>query len=209
MKNLLIEARLQSPIILQGHLTFDSFLMALSHEAGLEGETGLEVTDGLFHASSAIIEPYTDPTRIGWAASMRWQHDWPIELMPVNSRGTAQALSAKRKREFGQILSKYTAHHALAVRWNVRGDRDFIVPLIKDVKSIGKKRGQGFGHVAGWHLKQVEHDHSIVGPNGEPMRPVPFDRFTGDTSHPVTEAAWKPEYWNPRHRAACYAPDLY
>ena len=208
MNNLVIEASLESPVILQGHLTFDSFLMALSYEAGHDGRTGLEVTNDLFHASSAIIEPFAQ-TSIGWAASMRWQHDWPIELMPINSRGAAQFLSTKRKRDFGQILSGYTALCAQAVRWNVCGDRDFISGLIKDVNSIGKKRGQGYGHVTDWKIEEVEHDHSIVGPNGEPMRPVPFDMFSGDAAHPLTEAAWKPEYWNPRNRGACYAPPLH
>ena len=207
MNNLLIEASLKSPVILQGHLTFDSFLMALSYEAGSEGETGLEVTDGLYHASSAIIEPFAR-TGVGWAANVRWPH-WPVELMPVNSRGTPQALSSKRKRDFGSVLSGYTALSTQSVQWNVRGDRDFIIDLIEDVKSIGKKRGQGYGHVSGWSVEEVEQDHSIVGPNGEPMRPVPFDMFTGDSSEPITEAAWKPEYWNPRNRAACYAPALH
>lgn len=105
VEDFVIEAVLGSPCIVQGCLTFDSFLGALAHEKlGDWREIPVLETDGLFHASAAIIEPY-HASGVGWAASMRWQHDWPTDLAPLNSRGTPQALSAKRKREFGQVLS--------------------------------------------------------------------------------------------------------
>lgn len=208
MENLVIEARLGSPIIMQGHLTFDSLLGALAHEKlGDWSQIPVKQTDGLFHASSAIAVPYARTT-VGWAASMRWQHDWPIALMPLNSRGTAQALSAKRKREYGQVLSGYHVLHVESLFWNVCGDRERIGALIKDVKAIGKKRAQGYGKVESWGYKPTSDDHSIVGSEGQPMRPVPHDMFEGDKSLPITEAAWRPAYHNPRHRAACYAPRL-
>ena len=47
----------------------------------------------------------------------------------------------------------------------------------------------------------------LIGPNGEPLRPIPVDRFDGDKSFPIIDAAWKPAYWNPVNSAACYAPE--
>ena len=47
----------------------------------------------------------------------------------------------------------------------------------------------------------------LIGPNGEPLRPIPVDRFEGDKSFPIIDTAWKPAYWNPENRAACYAPE--
>ncbi|MBF9060314.1 hypothetical protein HKCCSP123_14105 [Rhodobacterales bacterium HKCCSP123] len=209
MENLVIEARLVSPIIMQGHLTFDSLLGALAHEKlGDWSKIPVKQSDGLFHASSAITDPFAKSS-VGWAASMRWQHDWPVDLMPLNSRGTPQALSAKRKREFGQVLSGYKVLHTERIRWNVCGDRERISALIRDVKAIGKKRAQGYGHVEGWVYRLASEDHSIVGPEGQPMRPVPHDMFDGDKSLPMTEAAWRPAYHDPRNRAACYAPRLH
>ncbi len=209
MKNLIVEAKLASPLILQGYLTFDSFLGAMADERlGDWRKIPVKQTDGLFHASAAIIEPF-HKSGVGWAASMRWQHDWPVELAPKNTRGTPQALSAKRKRDFGQVLSGYHVLHANSIRWNVTGEEDVIKDLARGVRSIGKKRSQGYGKVTGWGIKHANEDFSIVGPRGEPMRPVPVSMFKGDTAHPITEAAWKPAYWDPRNRAACYAPELH
>lgn len=209
MNNYLIEAKLSSPIIAQGYLTLDSLLGALAHERlGDWSQIPVAQTDGLYHASAAIIDPFR-VGEIGWAASMRWQHDWPVELIPQNSRGTPQALSAKRKREFGQVLSSYRVLYADNVRWFVRGDREKMAELLRGVDAIGKKRAQGYGRVAKWGIRLVEQDHSTVGPGGQPMRPVPHDRFTGDHSFPVTEAAWKPAYYDPANRAACFAPNLH
>jgi len=209
LENLVFEAKLGSPLIMQGHLTFDSLLGALAHEKlGDWSLIPIKQTDGLYHASSAIIEPYAR-SAVGWAASMRWQHDWPIDLMPRNSRGTAQALSSKRKREFGQVLSGYRVLHAPRVLWHVCGDRERIVDLIRGVEAIGKKRAQGYGRVEAWGVKAADADHSIVGSEGQPLRPVPHDMFLGDKRLPITEAAWRPAYYDPRHRAACYAPRLH
>lgn len=209
MNNYVVEAELSSPIIFQGFLTMDSLLGALAHERlGDWSQIPIEQTDGLFHASAAIVEPYHVGS-IGWAASMRWQHDWPVEISPKNSRGTPQALSAKRKREFGQVLSSYRVLHAERIRWHARGDREKIADLLRGVQAIGKKRAQGYGRVSKWGIRQSEEDHSIIGSEGQPMRPVPHDRFAGDKSYPLIEAAWKPAYYDPRNRAACYAPSLY
>ena len=49
--------------------------------------------------------------------------------------------------------------------------------------------------------------NGLIGPNGEPLRPIPIDRFEGDKSFPIIDTAWKPAYWNPENRAACYAPE--
>ena len=99
--------------------------------------------------------------------------------------------------------------HADSVRWYVRGDREKMAELLRGVEAIGKKRAQGYGRVSGWGIRQVDEDHSFVGPKGQPMRPVPHDQFSGDTSYPITEAAWKPAYYDPANRAAYYAPNLH
>ena len=109
--------------------------MALSHEAGSEGETGLEVTDGLYHASSAIIEPFAR-TGVGWAANMRWPH-WPVELTPVNSRGRPQALSStlykKRSRSGPKDSVCGNLHQSLLNGQNVPSE----VPNILSSLSVG------------------------------------------------------------------------
>ena len=71
---------------------------------------------------------------------------------------------------------------------------------------IGKRRASGFGQVAGLRIEPDELD-GVVGPFGEPLRPVPVELFKGDQSSLKADAAWRPAYWNPVNRGICFVPE--
>jgi hypothetical protein len=92
------------------------------------------------------------------------------------------------------------------VTWFAEGDGEAIQALLEDVQFIGKRRASGFGEVDEWTVEEGDLD-GVVGVMGEPLRPVPLELFNGDKDSLVVDAAWKPAYWHPAHRAICYAPE--
>lgn len=46
----------------------------------------------------------------------------------------------------------------------------------------------------------------MIGIDGRVLRPVPVQTLGSGRTEVVADAAWRPAYWNPRHRAACYVP---
>ena len=93
------------------------------------------------------------------------------------------------------------------------GHHEEIKSLLSGAYFIGKKRTAGFGEVSSWSVSELDNSHKayvlhgLIGKNGEPLRPIPVDRFHGDKALPKTDTAWKPAYWDPENRAACFAPE--
>ena len=96
---------------------------------------------------------------------------------------------------------------APTIDWYAEGDTDAVQALLKDTHFIGKRRASGFGEVDRWSLEPDELD-GITGHLDEPLRPVPIEMFHGDQSAIKADAAWRPAYWNPAHRAICFVPGV-
>ncbi|AXI53783.1 hypothetical protein C1J05_04060 [Sulfitobacter sp. JL08] len=210
MENLIFTASLKSPLIAQGFMTFDSLLAAVLFDRCGDVETAhtsvpLKCSEGLFHASAAIVTP-VERGSYSIAASLRADHDLDADLFPKNKSGRIyRKMGRKRRRDLGNVLSTYHTISTPSVRWICTGDLDQIKGLLGDLRFIGKKRAQGFGEVAAWSVEKTDLD-PLVDEQGLPRRPIPENMFTGDRSLPLQDLAWKPAYWNPEHRAACYAP---
>jgi hypothetical protein len=212
-KEIKITATLQTPIIFQGYMTFDALLGALLFERLQDVDKAhaaipIQCDNSLFHASAAQLE-IIDRGGLAIAANLRAQHDLDPDHIKKSKDGERlhRSLGLKRRRQFGAVLNKYKTTTASLISWDVVGDVEQIEDLLGGAFFIGKKRTAGFGEVTSWSITEDNASDGLIGPNGEPLRPIPVDRFEGDKSFPVIDTAWKPAYWNPENRAACYAPE--
>ena len=212
-KEIKITATLRTPIILQGYMTFDALLGALLFERLQDVDKAhaaipIQCDDSLFHASAAQLE-IIDRGGLAIAANLRAQHDLNPDHIKKSKDGERlhRSLGLKRRRQFGAVLNKYKTATTSSISWDVVGDAEQIEDLLGGAFFIGKKRTAGFGEVINWSVIESNASNGLIGLNGEPLRPIPVDRFEGDKSFPIIDAAWKPAYWNPENRAACYAPE--
>lgn len=213
MDTVRISVRLKSPIIIQGYLTLDALLAALLFEQlgdvdAAHAAIPVHCEDGLYHASAAIVDPHGYGPA-SFAASLRAEHDLNPDW--IKKKGVTQKLHRKlgktRRRDLGMVMSNYQSIYTPTVSWVCTGELSLIKPLLKDLNSIGKKHAQGFGEIEAGSWEVVETEESpLVAPDGSPMRPIPETMFQGDRSYPLQDVGWRPAYWNPQHRAICYAP---
>jgi hypothetical protein len=207
-----VTAYLKTPIIFGGgYATLDGLLGALLFDKledvdAAHAAIPLENTGGLFHASSAIYEPI-EIGRTTFVASLRAQHDLDADLLRKNKTGTAthRAISTKRERDFGNVFNTYRRVFAPTIDGYAEGDATAVQNLLDGVCFIGKRRASGYGEVERWAVEPDELD-GIIGHLDEPLRPVPVEMFLGDRTSIKADAAWRPAYWNPAHRAICFVP---
>jgi hypothetical protein len=213
MDKLTIRARLKVPVILGGgYLTLDALLASLIFESCGDIDIAhstipLANSSGLFHASAALLEPLGS-NGVSFVANLRATHALDPDLLLKNKRGGIhRKLGLTRRQNYGAVMNSYTAFDAPEITWYAEGDGAAIERLVSDVDFIGKRRGSGFGEVSSWSVEPDDLD-GVVGPFGEPLRPVPVEMFEGDKDALKVDAAWRPAYWHPENRATCYAPEL-
>ena len=199
---------MKSPFIKLGHMTLDGILAAqlfdeLRNVEAAHAAVPIKQTSGLFHASAAVFEPI-DKIRQGFIAGLRETHSIDPDLIKKNKHGQ---LHKKFDPSLTNVMNSYAAFAAPEITWYAEGAADEAERLLRPIQFIGKRRASGFGEVSEWTFDDGELD-GLVGYAGEPLRPVPINMFTGDTSLPIVDAAWRPAYWNVLNRAACYAPSL-
>lgn len=86
------------------------------------------------------------------------------------------------------------------VTWYCVGDGEEIERMLEThVHYIGKYRGRGYGLVREWVVEPWEHDWSVWGPDGEPMRPIPHEEGT-------EMCRLRPPYWVPGNQQLCLVP---
>lgn len=212
-EQLKITAELKTPIIIQGYMTFDALMGALLFERFEDVEKAhndipIKVENGLFHASAAQIESI-DRGRIALTANLRASHDLNPDFIKKNRAGNKlhTKLGLTRRRDYGAVLNNYNTITATKVSWDVIGDYNAIIDLLRSAFFIGKKRTAGYGEVLNWNFDEECMTDGLINSEGQPLRPIPVEMFTGNKSLPIVDTAWKPAYWNPENRAACYAPE--
>jgi hypothetical protein len=213
MQKLKVTATLWTPIILGGgYMTFDALLAGILFDQIGDVEQAhasvpVRCTDGLFHASAAIFEPI-DQTRTSFVANLRADHSIDPDLIFKNKQGQIhKKMGRTRRRDFGAVMNSYDTVTTPSISWYLEGDAERIGMLINDIAFIGKRRASGFGEVVSWEIADGDFD-GLLGAQGEPLRPIPVERFEGDASSLKVDAAWRPAYWHPMNRAICYAPEM-
>lgn len=207
MDRIKVTAYLSAPVVTGGgYMTLDGLLGALLFDDLQDVDAAhaaipVVSTDGLFHASAAIMEPI-DKGRVAFIASLRPTHSIDPDLILKNKRGE---LHRKFDSALTNVMNGYRTITAPTATWYAEGDADKIERLLRPVQFIGKRRASGFGRVARWDFEPGDLD-GIEGPFGDPLRPVPAEMFKGDRSSPLVDAAWRPAYWCVENRAACFVP---
>ena len=206
METFTLRAYLRSPIIRNGHMTLDALLMAVLEQGDVSDL--LRCEDGLYLASAAHLVDIRGSQPTPFVASMRAERtpEW-AEVMKPWTRSGDIAIGDKRMREGGNVLNEYVADAATAVEWYATGHSDAVLKAVQGVAFIGKRRSAGYGEVEQWAVEPGELD-GLVGYLGEPLRPVPVERWIEGGDWPAVDAAWKPPYWKVESRAKCYAPSL-
>lgn len=207
-KQFSVTAHLSAPFVTGGgYMTLDGLLAARLFEDLQDIEAAHDAVPirrnaGLAHASGAIYEAVS-VERIAFVAQLRAGHALNPDLIKKNKSGALHRNVSDNA--FCNVMNAYSLITAPAITWYGEGDPDQVERLLSDVQFIGKRRASGFGRVARWEFSEGDLD-GIIGYAGEPLRPVPIDRFTGDDGGPVVDAAWRLPYWSPLNRAACYVP---
>ena len=208
MDKIKVTAHMIAPIVTGGgYMTLDGLLAALLFDDlqnvdAAHAAIPVRSTDGLYHASAAVMEPI-ERGRVAFIASLRPTHSIDPDHILKNKHGQ---LHRKFDTSLTNVMNGYKLLTVPTVTWYAEGDAEHIQRLLAPVQFIGKRRASGFGRVTHWAFDQDDLD-GIEGPFGEPLRPVPRDMFKGDKTLPVVDAAWRPAYWRVEHRAACYVPD--
>lgn len=204
MNKFIIRAYLRTPLIKQGYMTLDALLMAVLERGDVSDL--IKCTDGLYCASAAFTVDEIGTEKAAFVASMRPEltPEW-VDVIASNSKSGDVGIGDRRAREGGNVISTYEASLCRAVEWYGTGDKDAVLAALQDVKFVGKRRASGFGEVVRWEVEDGELD-GIVGYLGEPLRPVPADRWTEGGDHVAVDTAWKPPYWAVGNRDRCYAP---
>jgi hypothetical protein len=204
MDRFVLRANLNAPLIARGWLTLDAFLMAVLVTDQVSHLVRCE--DGLYYASAAFPGGPFSEMAAPFVASLRAEvtPEWSSYLKPNTNDGDVR-VGLARQREGGNILNRYVARSVAFVEWYGEGNAQAILETVRSVPAIGKRRSAGYGEVLSWEVDAGDVD-GICGAFGEPLRPVPIDRWEGDPNCLVVEAAWKGPYWDVRNRAKCAVP---
>jgi CRISPR type IV-associated protein Csf3 len=98
--------------------------------------------------------------------------------------------------------------------WFCVGDPNGVRELLKGIRSLGKKRSQGFGMVAlgpdglpAWEVEEWPEDWSVWGPGGRLMRVIPF---AGKLVPGATVRRWgiRPPGWHRENQVLTLIPEV-
>lgn len=204
MNPFILRAQLRSPIIRRGHVTLDALLMATLARGDV---SDLLLCDrDLYMASSGFCVEAVATQKASFVASMRPEHSphW-LDLLQSNTKDGDLRIGPSRQRDAGNILNSYSAIVASAIEWYATGHAEAVLAVMQQVRFIGKKRSAGYGEVSRWEVQDGQLD-GLVGYAGEPLRPVPIDRWTEGGDWIPIEAAWRAPYWDVRNRDRCFVP---
>lgn len=216
MEKFTLRATLRSPIIRRGFVTLDALLMALLERGDVSDLIRCE--NELYFASAGFASAQGLKQQASFVASLRPEHttEWLEVIKPNTSTpGIASQPGSKlndvkiglsRQREGGNVLNGYEAIVTPTIEWYGTGHPQAILGVVSETPFIGKKRTAGYGEVVEWAIEPGDLD-GICGHFGEPLRPIPTERWSHGGDWIPVEAAWKAPYWDVRNRTKCYVPE--
>lgn len=97
---------------------------------------------------------------------------------------------------------------APAVRFWCVGDRAGLEELLALLPALGPRRAAGFGEAIRVSVEPAAEDWSLVGPDGQPARPLPVEDWPGGAERGWRRewCACRPPYWAAANACWCWMP---
>ncbi|MDQ1339792.1 MAG: hypothetical protein QG567_946 [Campylobacterota bacterium] len=118
---------------------------------------------------------------------------------------TSDSKRTPQSGEFKRFDLAFETMQVDSVYFYVRGDRDYIEKLCKEVKYIGKKASAGYGWIKGFAIETIEADKSFMVDEFTPSRPLSFKNYDID-SKKVAYYRTLPPYYDKKNQELCYMP---
>jgi hypothetical protein len=211
MKSFAVRMAIDTPISLCNLLHLDAVLgSVVCRNGGAYGDLPLACTDGLWHASAALLETTaygaSDISYIRVKAVL----DVPaavLDTLPRSGR-TIGPMSPYRPQ-----LSQYPVSRGVKAVWFAgRGDGDAIRDILESVGNLGAMSHTGSGRVTGVELIEIADSNlsGIVLVGGLPARAMPLPRWGAfglerPSDAVVSTMRWRGPYWD-GPQALCIAP---
>lgn len=220
-----ITFKMQNGIVLNDYLMLDS-LLAYAVLKDILGSRFENVTN-----SSELIEVPLPLKKTGetWHSSAgifnvieadqsTWKKRWDStdnNLVNPHKRRTGKYslkidVGSGNNKAYSMPLQMYLTKE---ISFYINGNGNEIMRLLKEnIKSVGKKRSQGYGMIMDMQIEPKNEDESIIW-NGKIARPITYDDFISsgfaDQAYEAINRYMpnKPPYWNTKESKKCLAPE--
>ena len=214
MKNLKITFHLSSPVILDRFTTIDSILLSIWFKKIREQK---KLKDRFVEVKDMLDEiDFLDKKNDILSGSV-----WYVEkdaLVSIENHVIVKKIDDKKYIQVGNKKSIDTSRgefkayqigmEALvtpSIYFYVRGKKDVIAELLKEVRYIGKKGAIGFGRVNSFGIEEAMEDKSFALDENTPSKPLPCDKFTINSKKVAFFRAYPP-YYSKKEQKPCYMP---
>ena len=215
MKNLKINIHLSNPVIMDRFLTIDSILLALHfnklrREGKIDGfidteeyikenrnNLFIDYKNGVLSGSIWYIEEDAEIWLDNTIFSKKIETKKIYELTGKTVRTASGAFKAARFGFETMIVPK--------IYFYVKGDKEYIESLLKDLKYIGKKASSGFGIIDKVTIEEIDKDKSYMLNNSTPSKPLPCDDWEVK-SRKTAFYRPLPPYYDKKDIVPCFMP---
>jgi hypothetical protein len=164
----------------------------------------LDMTDGVYHTSFPIIKgmKYYDKEQL----IKKFDHDMyakhgEIVAKNGNYRNKVNNAQGTYKNEFYSI-ERFMCD---SVIYYVRGNKEIIERLLRNLQFIGKKSSLGWGKIKHIQIDEIEKDYSIF-KDLELMRNIPIKNSWNHSSDKVNLFRLTHPYWSKENLFDCLMP---
>lgn len=218
MRNLRIEAILKSPVsITRSLLNIDGLIaLAVANEMGLQ-DTKYDPTikikipveicqyTGVYKASSGFY--------VGPESSEKWHKRFDMEYQEYVDSNKQILIGRGYFKNYSMPIKIVQTKKII---WFARGEKNELLRLLNaHIDCLGKKRAQGYGIIKEWRIQEIEEECSLVFPNGNLSRQIPYEKATKllelhnkinlDTRNSAL-CTYQFPYWNTADQEQCFLP---
>ena len=215
MKNLKITVNFASSAILNRYLTIDNILLALhfnklTKKGKIKGfvdikkyikknkkDLFIEYRNGVLSGSIWYIEKNIPV----WIENHIFTKRVPVKEI---YQTTGKKVDTTRG-EFKKSIIGFEALNIPSIYFYVKGNREYIEELLKDLKYVGKKGSAGFGIVKKVEVEEIEKDKSFMLDEFTPAKPLPCDKWNVKSKKVAFYRALPP-YYLKEDIVVCYMP---
>lgn len=210
-----ITFRLETPAAIDRTSALDSLLAKLyfnflSERGEFDGDYQmpldfLKMTDGVYHTSFPVFEK---------ERNLVW-YEKGIIIKKMDERGMNRMVdfktAGKPNASSGRYKADFYAKELLPydeVSYYVCGEKRFISDLLRNVTSLGKKSGWGWGKIApdGIFIESIDEDRSILH-RGQLNRNIPVENSFGYEGECIALHRLTHPYWERSGLEPCYLPE--